>query len=57
MGETKKDASGNSITSCKKDSTNNDIPSKEEEYCIYLTCNGAVVFNDYGDKESVCSFK
>lgn len=57
MGETKKDASGNSTTSCKKDSTNNDIPSKEEEYCIHLTCNGAVVFNDYEDEKSVCSFK
>lgn len=47
----------NTVTSCKKDSTGSDIPSKEEEYCIYLTCNGVTVFDDYNDKESVCSFK
>lgn len=43
------------IVSCKLDENGNEIPSKEEEYCLYLICHNEEVINDKSDENSVCS--
>lgn len=43
------------ITKCKKDSSNNFIPSKMETVCVYLKCNGNVIIDDFSNDKLLCS--
>ncbi len=54
MTETTINEYNETVTSCMKDE-NGYIPSKEEAFCVKLSC-GVNVINDYEDKSSICYY-